>query len=84
MLKNAEKILEYGKDRELISIIYRGNGVVNLNYYDESRPLDFNNVSVTARYIDGELIYTDEHDTEYELAFCPQKAVYPDITELFN
>jgi len=81
-LKNADEMIEYGNGYRLSSIIYRGNGAINLIFNDESPYADY--MSVTARYYDNELIFESIHDTAHKLACYPSIAVYPDITELFN
>lgn len=98
---NAEDVIALvGEEQEICSVIYRENGIINVNLsqkYSFESPIDYFEVSeiyyqnyITVRFKDKEIYQIDDQEGysvglgAYLPALIHEIATYPDVTGLFD
>lgn len=79
MFDGASEIVqrEEAQNKTLVSIIYRENGIINLNFCENGSHALKSNTNVTLRYNGPSVTLWNEDIGVYELACDPARAVYP-------
>lgn len=83
--KNAKSVIDLTEGNEITAIYYRDNGIINVNHriYEDNNDY-YSNSYIIVHYSGKEIISMENEDGIYLPALCPEIAVYPDITELFD